>query len=352
MICTKTVVAALALVAATCAGCGSDNASAGQPSPTEAGTQDSGSAGSGGAGGTGGNAGSPGPGHVTYLVGGALFLAEATDGATPTNLSDELDVISSGAEHNGNLSPDGNWLLLLTTRFGCEDWECLVVVDRQLGNPSIVKPGAGDVVHGETAAVASGGKVVVYEAESGPHDLDLYVTRRQGDAWSAAQLLTGDSPLPYNRQPAWSDDGSKIAFDCGESAYSQELTSICEVAADGSGLRVVVGPDDDPDGATGGRVHSPDYAPDGSLVFEGEWDREELYRLSPGDSVPALIGEGYDNDNTPCVLPDGRIVSFWLNAPGNVEGNHEVKVMGADGAAYFMLMSGADGYDNTLGCGR
>lgn len=290
---------------------------------------------------------------MTYLVSGAgLYLAEATQGAAPVNLSDELDGVSSGTEYNGNISPDGDWLLLLTTRFGCEDWECLVVLDRQLGNASVVAPGGDEPAHGETAAVSSGGDMVVYEAEGGPNDLDLYLTKRQGGSWSTAQLLTGDSPLPYNRQPAWSADGTKIAFDCGESAYSQELTSICEVSVDGAGLRVMVGPDDDPDGATGGRVHSPDYAPDGSLIFEGEWDREMIYRLGSGDSVPTLIGSAYGNDNTPCVLPDGRIVSFWLHAPDNPSGNHEVKVMTADGSDYFMLMSGQDAHDNTIGCGR
>ena len=54
------------------------------------------------------------------------------------------------------------------------------------------------------------------------------------------------------------------------------------------------------------------------------------------------------NDNAPCVLPDGRIASLWLNRPGS-ESQHELKVMTPDGSSYAMLVTGVD--IEQLGCG-
>ncbi|MBN2548653.1 MAG: hypothetical protein JXB15_05830, partial [Anaerolineales bacterium] len=121
---------------------------------------------------------------------------------------------------------------------------------------------------------------------------------------------------------------------------------------DGSGFRVVLTPEQGPDGGSQNALHSPHQAPDGSLVFESDWGGGELlWRLPAGGSAPALIRPDLTNDNTPCVLPDGRIASLWLNRPGNPAGVHEIKVMAADGSAYFMALVDEDVVDLGLGCG-
>ena len=121
---------------------------------------------------------------------------------------------------------------------------------------------------------------------------------------------------------------------------------------DGTGFRVVLTPADSPTGLPDtGDLHSPDYAPDGSVVFEADWDGENLWRLSAGATTPVKIPSSLTNDNSPCVLPDGSIASLWLNRPGG-SGFHELKVMKPDGSSYYMLVTGVDVLDIGLGCGN
>ena len=73
----------------------------------------------------------------------------------------------------------------------------------------------------------------------------------------------------------------------------------------------------------------------------------------PGGSAdPKLIGTSFNNDNSPCVLPSGAIVSLWMQRPGG-SSVHELKVMAPDGSSYFMIGSllDVDIQDIGIGCG-
>ncbi len=120
---------------------------------------------------------------------------------------------------------------------------------------------------------------------------------------------------------------------------------------DGSGFRLVLSPSPPPPGLPqGGAVHHAVYAPDGSIVFEGEWGGEAIWRLPAGATTPVRITGRFNNDNTPCVLPDGWIVSVWLGRPGNASGVPEIKVMAPDGSNDRILLSGAEFASNDFGC--
>ena len=124
------------------------------------------------------------------------------------------------------------------------------------------------------------------------------------------------------------------------------------MGTDGTGFRVVLTPADSPgDLPDTGDLHSPDYAPDGGIVFEAGWEGEEIWRLPAGAAEPVKITNVFNNDNSPCVLPDGRIASLWLNRPGG-SGEHELKVMSSDGSDYFMLLPDIDVADIGIGCGK
>src|SRR5207249_916917 len=158
-----------------------------------------------------------------------------------------------------------------------------------------------------------GATAVVYVDSGGPHTRDLWVVERQpGGGWSAPRLLTGLSPFSLNYWPVLAPDGSKVLFDASTADGGFPSTRICEVRLNGSGFRVVVSKDDGPSGTTSPAVHSGAYAPDGSVVFEAEWGGGEQVWRRTGSGVPALVG-GFPNDNSPNVLPDGRILSLWLN---------------------------------------
>jgi len=192
----------------------------------------------------------------------------------------------------------------------------------------------------------------MYIDTDGPHVNDLYAITRSGTAaaWGAPVLLTGGSPYAFASRPAISSDGASIVFDAGDESFPH--TAICEVNADGSGFRTVLDVTDSPAGLpdTGGLM-SPDYAPDGSIVFEADWSGEAVWRLPAGETTPVLVGVNETNDNSPCVLPDGRIVSLWLNRPENEEGVHEIKLMAADGSSREMLVTLTDVADIGMGCG-
>lgn len=299
-------------------------------------------------------------GTITYTYDGRVYRIAAQEGALPEEISQALDQLSpGGGDGLLNISPDGQWLVVETERFDpeCVDWSCLAIISTSTGSADLSSGEAiragGQVVHLEGfSAVASGGNLVVFGAGDGPHERDLWSVTRVGDAWGAPLLLTADSPHQFNNQPALSDDGSRLVFDCGPESYAGEGAEICEVGSDGSAFRVVLTPADAPAGfPTSGSLHNPDYAPDGSIVFEGDWGGEQIWRLPPGASEPVLITDEFNNDNSPCVLPDGRIVSLWLNRPEG-SGVHELKVMAEDGRNFFMLLPDVDVLDAGIGCGK
>jgi hypothetical protein len=273
-----------------------------------------------------------------------LYRIAATAGASPENISGALEATWPGNDEWVNIAPDGSWLLLSTDRLdptNCTGWECLALVSGDLTTAQAVMVN-GEAVHGGFSAIASGGNLIVYEDSS-----HLWAISRSGGVWSTPLQLTIASPYEFNSQPAIAADGGSVVFDCGPVPYGQEGTAVCEVGTDGSGLRVVVAPADIV-GAVA--LHHPDYAPDGSIVFEADPTGEQIWRLPAGSTTPVLLGAAFTNDNSPCVLPDGRVVSLWLNRPGS-SGDHELKVMTSDGVGYEMLLTSVDVLDGGIGCG-
>jgi hypothetical protein len=142
--------------------------------------------------------------------------------------------------------------------------------------------------------------------------------------------------------PALSEDGTKVVFDC-DNSNSDVGEAICEVNTDGTDFRVVFTPEMGP-GQIRNPLHSPDYAPNGAIVFEADWDGESIWRLPAGSSTPVKIGS-FGNDNSPCVLSEGKVASLWL--PGAI---HDLKVMNADGSGHFKTTNGIDVFDIGIGC--
>lgn len=255
-----------------------------------------------------------GSGHVVYILDGHAWKLAAIPGATPEDL---------GTADWVDISPDGAHTILSTTRFGCDTWACVVVDGTAFPD-----------LHSERGAIF-GDTIVVPVTDQG-HAEDLVAITGGG----APRLLTAASPHAYHHLPAFSDDGASIVFDCSEDAYSVGRTSICTVDLDGGNFREVI----TPDGAALA-LHHPDFAPDGSIAFEGDWQGEQIWRDAPRTDLSG----GDADDNSPCVLPDGRVVSLWLDRPGGPS-THELKVMNADGSDPQMLLTGVDVTDGGIGC--
>jgi len=286
---------------------------------------------------------------ITYTQGNHVYRIAAQPNATPENISAALDALSAGSDDALlNSSPNGQWLVLETDRFGCSGWPCLAVVKADLSSGAAVSIG-GNAVHpeGSISAISNDGNLVIYATQDGPHATDLYASVRSGGVWQPATLLTGASTYQWHAMPALSADASKVIFDC-DNSQDDVGEALCEVNTDGTGFHVVLTPAQGP-GPRRNPLHSPDYAPDGSIVFEGDWDGETVWRLPAGSTTPAKVG-GYNNDNSPCVLPDGSIASLWMERPGG-DSLHELKIMRSDGSSYFMALTGIDIDDVGLGCG-
>jgi hypothetical protein len=291
-------------------------------------------------------------GHITYtLPDDRAFLSSTEANAVAIDIGDVLDTMAPGWDGWLNISPDGQWLLLESERFDpeCDGWACLMVTDTSLTTPEIIKAD-GQVIHPEGfSAVASGGHLVIFVANDGPNDLDLFATTRLDSGWSTPRLLTSDSPYSWHQQPAISANGLQVIFDCGDESYGD--MAICEVNVDGSNFRIILTSDNPPEGMPAGSGwHHPDYAPDGSIVLEGDWGGETIWHLPLNASEPVMVNGVFNNDNSPCVLPDGRIVSLWLDRP-DAEGFHEIKVMNSDGSEDSLILRDIDVLDVGIGCG-
>ncbi|MGH7677145.1 MAG: TolB family protein [Gemmatimonadaceae bacterium] len=298
-----------------------------------------------------------GQGHIVYsLPNGDQFRIAARAGATPQNVSAVLDALSPGSDEWISTSWDGEWLLLSTERFDpdCSGFACLAIVKGDLSSGEVIQVN-GNALHATgSGTVAAGGNVVVYQDLGvGTNTRDLWVTTRLGGTWSAPVALTGASPFLFNSHPSFSADGSRIVFDCGNEPFGAQGTSICEVSITGSGFRIAARPADSPPGLTDiAALHHPAYSPDGGLVFEANWAGEQIWKLSPGSPTPVPLSSALTNDNSPCVLPDGRIASLWLSRAGNPQGLHEIKVMTPSGGEYLMALTLVDVADVGISCGN
>jgi hypothetical protein len=162
-------------------------------------------------------------------------------------------------------------------------------------------------------------------------------------------LVTAASPYPYNSEPALSPDETKAVFNCGNQPYGGTGTALCEVGIDGQGFHVVIGPTGvQPEFAGAQAVDHASYAPDGSLVFRADRSSTQVWRLPPGDKTPVVVGNVFDNDNAPCVLPNGGIASLWLGDTGSPN-TYQIKFMLPSDRTFVVLPAG-DIAPDEIGC--
>lgn len=341
----------LALVTLTLGGCGS--CSNGNTTPSDSGLSGDGDGNFGprtdAALGTGEEGG-----VITYTVGGEIFQIAARGGATPKSLRSALNALASGGgDSSPSVSKNGAFMTLSTERFDqqCEGYACLAVVAGDLSSGGIVYVGGSPLRAEGRASVSNDGALLVFSNDGNSHQEDVFVTRKSGTNWSAAEPLTSSSPHSYNSAPVLSASGDNVLFDCGPVPYGQAGTGICEVKTDGSGFRQVINPANSPvgGGSSENQARSADYTPDGGIIFEADWASEQLWWLSPNSDAPVRIIRSQSNDNSPCALPQGYIASLWLGRPGG-DGEHELKITAPNGSEFAVLTPGVDVADIGLSC--
>jgi hypothetical protein len=164
------------------------------------------------------------------------------------------------------------------------------------------------------AAIGPGSRLIAFDGGPGPSAVDLN---------GGGLGLIGS----YGHHPAWSPDGSKIAF----SGYS----SIRLMSADGSGVTTLTG------GGVGDDLSAPAWSPDGSqIAFSGSFggnygiwimnaDGTALRRL-----VPIMAGSGL---STVTWSPSGQKLAFTNDTISNLG----IYVVNLDGSGLTRLHGGS-----------
>jgi hypothetical protein len=172
--------------------------------------------------------GSLGAGHFTYGVGDKVFRIEARIGASPQDVSAGLARFGAGTRDRWLVpSLNGAHLVLSTDRLTCSMGECLVIAPADLSSLSLVTPGGAELSIEGTPAVNNAADTIVYSSQDGPHEIDLWVTRKSGATWGAASLLTGSSTAAYNNMAALTFDERRVFFDCGTQSLVATMRVRC-----------------------------------------------------------------------------------------------------------------------------
>lgn len=143
------------------------------------------------------------------------------------------------------------------------------------------------------------------------------------------------NPLRRNGDPVYSPDGRRIAFAAGANAEGG-TADIYVMNADGSGQqRITNNP------STSNDLH-PAWSPDGSwIAFDRRNEaaqRTEVWTVRPDGSREVRLSASGGNDANPAWSPDGARIAFQSTRAGN----WEVFVMRADGSDQLRVTATPD----------
>jgi Tol biopolymer transport system component len=153
----------------------------------------------------------------------------------------------------------------------------------------------------------------------------VYVTNVDG---SGNRTLTNRA-LAFDAHPAWSPDGSRIAFE----STVEGKRNIWVMQADGQGLRRLT----DLTGPAG--ETAPAWSPRGDrIAYASDRDgNSEIYVVAADGSGARRITDHPANDSVPAWSPDGTRIAFVSDRDGSAG----LWSMGADGSAPLRLVPGA-----------
>ena len=151
-------------------------------------------------------------------------------------------------------------------------------------------------------------------------------------------LIENESPIVYI-YPAWSPDGSKIAFikmTIDEEVFEDMDIFVMDV--DGGSITQLTDTSD-------GTEWVPAWSPDGVRIvydFTPAGQRGDIYVMNAGGSNRRRLTSHMANDTDPVWSPDGTQIAFISER----DGDYEIYVMDADGSNIRKLTSNSGVYDS------
>ncbi len=161
---------------------------------------------------------------------------------------------------------------------------------------------------------------------------DIYTVHADGS--DVARLTHFSEQNSAARNPSWSPDGTRIVFSVSErNAAGQTLrTRLYFVNADGSGLAPLTDP------AAGGADDMPAWSPDGSkiaFISNRNGGVLHIFVMNSNGSNPVQLTAGPTPDILPRWSPDSVRIAFSRVLEGSV--TYQVYVMNADGSGQVPL---------------
>lgn len=286
---------------------------------------------------------SPDGREIAFAREGDIWVM-STDGGDPVRLTNR----SGGGEDGGNArprwSPDGSRIAFATNRemrrvghtVGLAD---VYVMNADGSSPRNVSHSLGDGLGFNVHVLGwSPAGQVVFETDGptgGGVDMRVYLVNADGTGLQPLFDRTGD----YS--PAWSPDGSKVAF----ISERDGRHGLYIMNADGSGVRALTshpGRDRLPSGVGGFGDANFDYdpwSPDGSrIVFERYHDGDDwgtLYLIHPDGSGLRRLTDHSSNFNG--WAPDGIRIAFTRHVP---IASPDVYLINTDGSGLRNLTNG------------
>ena len=134
------------------------------------------------------------------------------------------------------------------------------------------------------------------------------LTEEQGDPSTPSGLF-------FQLEPAWSPDGTQIAF----ASFRDGAPHIFVMNADGTGTRRLT--------QTNRRDRHPSWSADGTqIIFSREG---ALFAAPAAGGTARRVGQGLGSAEDPSFSPDGSLIAYAYRKRGSK--NREIYVMNADG---------------------